>query len=159
MDRISKRTIFHPTMVRCSKFGEKGSTPIDQQPVAKFNIDPLTGRPLSDMTAILRAQGLEQRQLLSSLQEYKSEFLPDDISDDEALKYYQPRLCQLPSELAELSERITDQRIKEQQDKDLFEAEEAERKKQLELEDQKKKAEAKELEVLRAKVKALESNK
>lgn len=159
MDRISKNTFMHRTLLYSAKYGEPGSTPIDQQPVASFNVDPCTGRPISDMTAILRAQGLEKSRLLADLDEYKATFLPDDISDDEALKYYQPRLCQLPSELAEYTEQVTHQRMTEQEQLDLFKQAEDDLKKEQEEEEKKKKALTEELETLRKKVAEYESKK
>lgn len=94
-------------------YGKGDTCPIDQQPVAKFNIDPATGRPMSDLTAVLRSQGLDRERLLANLEEFRSEFLPDDISDSDALKYQNPRLCQMPSELAEYSEFVTQKRLEE----------------------------------------------
>lgn len=122
MDRIRPNMKSHPTIVASVKYGEYGSCAIDQQPVQKFNIDPATGRPMDVMTSVLKSKGLEQQRLLSELQEFKADFLPDGISDTEALKYYKPRLCQLPSELAEYSEALTQQQL-EKAEKDKKAAE------------------------------------
>ena len=111
MDRISLNVVFHNTCVGRVKFGTSDSVPVDQQPCASFNFDPASGRPISDITAILRAQGLDKQRLLADLQEFKSEFLPADMSDTDALKYAIPRLCQLPSELAEFQEELTRQKL------------------------------------------------
>lgn len=97
----------HPSTVELVAFGTKDTCPIDQSPVQSFNIDPATGNPMSTIDVILKAQGLEQRQALDMLTEYKSSFLPENISNEQALKYAVPRLCQLPSELAEWQESIT----------------------------------------------------
>lgn len=120
MDRIDKNFRFHPSMISPVKYGEKDSVPIDQQPAQRFNIDPMTGRPMSDITAILRAKGKEQDHLLENLTEFKATYLPDGISDEEALKYYKPRLCQMPSELAEYTEQVTRERL--ERDKKLKDA-------------------------------------
>lgn len=124
MDRISKLTHFHRTMIIPVKYGTLDSVPIDQQACKGFNIDPLTGRPVYDMTAIIRSQGLEQQRLLADLSEFKAQFLPDDISDADALKYLKPRLCQLPSEMAEYQEAIVKARLKEKEDAARMEEEE-----------------------------------
>lgn len=124
MDRISKSTRFHRTMSIPVKYGTLDSVPIDQQACKGFNIDPLTGRPVYDMTAIIRSQGLEQQRLLADLSEFKAQFLPDDISDADALKYLKPRLCQLPSEMAEYQEAIVKARLKEKEDAARMEEEE-----------------------------------
>lgn len=112
MDRIFENK-YNPLMIETVKYGELDSVPIDQQSARDFNIDPTTGFPMDDITAILRSSQLEARMTLADLQEFKADFLPADMSDDDALKYYQPKFCQLPSELAELSERITKERFEE----------------------------------------------
>lgn len=112
MDRISK-VFFNPLLHSVVHYGEDDCVPVDQQSVRDFNIDPATGFPMSDITAILRSSQLEARMNLADLQEFKSDFLPADMSDADALKYYQPKFCQLPSELAELQERITKERFEE----------------------------------------------
>lgn len=116
MDRISKSTRFHRTMCIPVAFGTLDSVPIDQQAVKGFNIDPMTGRPIYDMTAIIRSQGLEQQRLLADLSEFKAQFLPDDISDADALKYLKPRLCQMPSEMAEYQEMVVKARLQEKEE-------------------------------------------
>lgn len=88
------------------KYGERDSVPVDQQSLADFNWDERTGMPMYDITALLRSSKLEQRQILAGLEEFKSEFLPADMSDEDALKYWQPSLCQMPSELAEYTEKV-----------------------------------------------------
>lgn len=105
------------------EFGEDGSCPIDQTPAKEFNIDPTTGRPYSDISLIMRAQSnLQQKQMLAELQEFKSEFLPKDISDEDAVKFQRPRLCQSPSELAQFQEAVTSYNL-EQAEKARNEAE------------------------------------
>lgn len=144
MDRIRKNMVPHPSISTTFKYGDKGTCPIDQQGVQRFNIDPTTGRPILDLTVVLRSQGLEQQKMLAELGEFKATYLPEDISNEDALKYYKPRLCQLPSELAEYNEMLTKQALDEQAKKKsaeeqrlLFEQLEEEEKQR--LEEQKKK--------------------
>ncbi len=83
-------------------FGEGDSVPINQNPSKSFNVDPDTGRPMSEISALLRSESAaEQMALFSQLQDYKSEFLPPDISDEDAIKYVVPRYIQLPSQIAD----------------------------------------------------------
>lgn len=124
MDRINKSFRFHGSLTEVVKYGEKDSVPIDQLPKERFNIDPMTGRPMSDITAILRAKGSEQQNLLANLEEFKADYLPEGISDEDALKYYKPRLCQLPSELAEYSDHVISERLEEAKKKAKLEEEE-----------------------------------
>lgn len=121
MDTISKNVSFHPSVMISNKYGVGDSVPIDQQAAKEFNYDLSTGRPLSDITAVIRAQGLDKQRLLADMTEFKAEFLPDDISDVEVLKYAVPRLTQLPSELAEYQEALSKARLeeKEQQERQL----------------------------------------
>ena len=116
MDRICKLTRFHRSMALSVPYGTLDSVPIDQQAVKGFNIDPMTGRPVYDMTAVIRSQGLEQQRLLAELDEFKAQFLPEDVTDEVAVKYLKPRLCQLPSELAEYQETIVKARLQEKED-------------------------------------------
>lgn len=118
MDRISKSVVFHPTILQSVRYGADDSVPIDQQPCKEFNIDLATGRPMSDITAVIRAQGLDKQRLLADLTEFKADYLPEDVSDTDALKYAIPRLTQLPSELAEYSEAITKARLEEKAEKE-----------------------------------------
>lgn len=112
MDRVVNfNFVPHPSISDEVVFGTKDSCPIDQSPVQSFNIDPDTGNPMSTIDVILKAQGLEQRKALEMLTEYKSSFLPDNISNEQALKYAVPRLCQMPSELAEWQESITQKEL------------------------------------------------
>lgn len=128
MDRvICFSPSYHPSILEEINFGELGSCAVDQSPCLPFNIDPETGNPMSTIDVILKAQGLEQRRALESLQEYKGTFLPDGISDIDALRYAVPRLCQLPSELAEWSVQceqhaaeLAEQKANEKRLRDLF---------------------------------------
>lgn len=95
------------------KYGEGDSVPVDQQSIQDFNWDERTGMPMYDITALIRSDKLAQRDILARLTEFKTEFLPEDISDEDALKYWQPSLCQMPSELAEYTERVLRARIEE----------------------------------------------
>lgn len=94
------------------EYGKGDSIPLDQTSVQKFNIDPATGMPISDISAIIRANNLAtQRDLVSRLQEFKADFLPADISDADAIKYAVPRYAQLPSEVAEMTEMIAQKKL------------------------------------------------
>lgn len=113
MDRIFINSRYHSTPTNFA-FGKGDTVPIDQTPSASFNIDPSTGHPLSDITAIVRADNkFEQERMLANLVKYESEFLPPDANIDDVLKYSQPRLAQMPSELAELTEKFTKSRYDE----------------------------------------------
>lgn len=89
------------------KFGEKGSVPLDQTPSKEFNVDPNTGRPMSDVQRLCKMQSdFEMQALFASLPEFKTKFLPDNMSDSDALKFVCPRLAQLPSELLSYRENL-----------------------------------------------------
>lgn len=89
------------------KFGDKGSVPINQGPSKDFNIDPHTGRPMQQITALLHAQSAaEQMALFSGLEEFKSNYLPDDISNEDAIRFMMPRYCQLPHQISEFSANL-----------------------------------------------------
>ena len=65
------------SLIEPIEYGKKDSVPLDQSSVQDFNIDPVTGRPLYDLTAILRAQNkAEQQKILESLTKFESDFLP-----------------------------------------------------------------------------------
>lgn len=97
------------------KFGEKGSVPIDQTPSQLFNIDPNTGRPMSDIQKLVKMQNVaEQQAAFAGLSEFKSNFLPSDIKDEDALKFMCPRLSQLPSELLSFKEGLVKAKLAEQ---------------------------------------------
>lgn len=102
------------TVALTVSYGALDCVPIDQAPIQKFNIDPLTGRPTDIMNAITKARGLEQQRLLAELPEFKSEFLPPDVSDEDALRYACPRLSQMPSELALFQEELVKQDIEKE---------------------------------------------
>lgn len=108
----------HESMLFNPSFGAGDTVPIDQQPVKKFNIDPATGAPMSDITAVIRSQGLDRERMLANLEEFRSEFLPEDISNEDALKYMNPRLCQMPSELAEYAEFVTQKQLEDKRKAD-----------------------------------------
>lgn len=126
MDRISLNSRF----VSVSPvFGKRDTCPIDQMPARSFNIDPYTGRPMEEITKVMRAQtAAEQQTAYLNLVQYKGDFLPDDTSAKTALKYMKPSLCQLPSELAEFAEYVADRDMqaaqklkKEQEEKEYLE--------------------------------------
>lgn len=88
-------------------FGDKDSCPICQNPAQDFNIDAATGRPMEDITSLIRASDdLEARRIVNAMPEFKSENLPEDMSDADAIKFMKPSLCQLPSELKRFHESI-----------------------------------------------------
>lgn len=88
-------------------FGDSDSCPICQNPAQDFNIDAATGRPMEDITSLIRASDdLEARRIVNAMPEFKSDNLPDDMSDSDAIKFMKPSLCQLPSELKRFHESI-----------------------------------------------------
>ena len=88
-------------------FGDNDSCPICQNPAQDFNIDAATGRPMEDITSLIRASDdLEARRIVNAMPEFKSDNLPDDMSDSDAIKFMKPSLCQLPSELKRFHESI-----------------------------------------------------
>lgn len=88
-------------------FGDIDSCPICQNPAQDFNIDSATGRPMEDITALIRASDdLEARRIVNAMPEFKSDNLPDDMSDSDAIRFMKPSLCQLPSELKRFHESI-----------------------------------------------------
>lgn len=88
-------------------FGDPDSCPISQNPAQDFNIDSATGRPMEDITSLIRASDdLEARRIVNAMPEFKSDNLPDDMSDSDAIKFMKPCLCQLPSELKRFHESI-----------------------------------------------------
>lgn len=114
MDKyVANQHKLHYSIAEPIEYGKKDSVPLDQSAVQPFNIDPTTGRPLYDLTAILRAQTkADQQKILDSMVTFDSDFLPDDITSDMALEYSVPRLAQMPSELAELTEKINEVKFK-----------------------------------------------
>lgn len=136
-----------PMFMERVNYGELDSVPLDQQAIQDFNFDPKTGMPTYDITALIRSSKLDQRAVLANLEEFKADFLPEDISDEDALKYSYPYFAQMPSELAEYAEQITRLRIEDElrakgvkDDEELhqlLEARLAEIKKQKELDNQK----------------------
>lgn len=82
------------------RYGDKGSCPIDQTPAKDFNVDPHTGRPMSDIQRLVHIQNdLQLASEFAQLQEFKPKYIDKEMSDADALKYAIPRMCQLPSEL------------------------------------------------------------
>lgn len=93
-------------------FGAGDSTPIDQTPARNFNIDPASGRVMPEILSIIRTQDSQrQMQLLSALDDFKSSYLPSDVSDSDALRFMCPRLCQLPSQLADFQANLAMMRL------------------------------------------------
>lgn len=88
-------------------FGDPDSCAICQNPSQDFNVDAATGRPMEDITSLIRASDdLEARRIVNAMPEFKSDSLPDDMSDEDAIKFMKPSLCQLPSELTRFHESI-----------------------------------------------------
>lgn len=117
MDTIRKDITFHQSFDDCVQFGLGDSCAIDQRPVADYNINPDTGNPYSVIDLLLKSDKLEQQRILAELQEYKSSFLPPDMPDVDAVKYMTPRLCQMPSELAEFESFVVSKQLEEEQAK------------------------------------------
>lgn len=90
------------------EYGTMDSCPIDQTPVQDFNVDPATGRCESDITKMLRAQTkFEQDKLYKELIERKvdlTELTPAQLRHE--VSFGRSRLCQSPSELADYAEAI-----------------------------------------------------
>lgn len=115
MDRVIKPfEMVHSSVIEPIVFGDPRSCPIDQTASVGFNIDPDTGNPMSTFDVLMKADKLEQRRILDGLQEYKSNFLPSDISDTDAIRFALPRTCQLPSELAEYQSALTERELERQ---------------------------------------------
>ena len=110
-------------------FGDNDSCPICQNPAQDFNIDAATGRPMEDITSLIRASDdLEARRIVNAMPEFKSDNLPDDMSDSDAIKFMKPSLCQLPSELKRFHESIGQLIIdKKQETADKLKAEKEQR--------------------------------
>lgn len=84
------------------KFGEKGSVAIDQMPAAQANINPRTGFAYTDIQKIMIQNDVsERRRLLDNLQQFKADFLPADVTDEQAIEMCSPASLQLPSQFAE----------------------------------------------------------
>ena len=112
MDRISVKSRLSRT--RLVPFGKGDTCAIDQTPAQSFNVDPATGRPMEEITKVMHMQtAAEQQNAFMNLAVFKGDFLPDDVSAKTALKYMKPRLCQLPSELAEWQECLTSSLLEE----------------------------------------------
>lgn len=97
------------------RFGDVGSCPIDQAPAKSFNVDPATGRPMSDIQRIVKMQNdLAQQNAFAALNEFKTNYLPEGVSDDDALKFMCPRLSQLPSELLSYKDGLVKYQLEQQ---------------------------------------------
>lgn len=114
MDRISRSVSFHGTICMSVDYGSRVCVPIEQQMAEPFNIDPATGRPVDDISAFIRSQGLEQRRILDSLNPVESTYLGEDITDEQAVSDCVGRYCQLPSEFAEFTEQQVRRQIEEE---------------------------------------------
>ena len=123
MDRIRNfTTLPHMSMVKPIVYGKGDSVPIDQQSAQVFNIDPATGRPICDLTLIMRANNkFEQEKILANLPEFEKTYLPDDVMDEQAIEFACPRLSQLPSEKVDFQTNLMRQRIEREKAQQLAE--------------------------------------
>lgn len=101
------------------KYGEKDTSPIDQSPVLDFNINPDTGRLMSDMTKLLHAQSqFEHDKLLKELTFRKVDLTEmTDAQINDTIKYARPYLSQLPSEMADHAEYLQQERFRLREEK------------------------------------------
>ena len=101
MSKFTNSYLHHTLETRLA-FGDVGSCPIDQTPAQSFNLDPHTGRPMSDIQRLVHIQNdLQLASEFAQLQEFKPKFIDKEMTDVDALKFAVPRLCQLSSELVE----------------------------------------------------------
>lgn len=139
---MDKRKIFNKNSVKRARiiavqFGKHGSIAIDQTPSMKFNIDPSTGRPMTEIERLVRIQdSVAQQALFSQLREFKSQFLPADMTDEQAIMFQKSRHCQTKSELLAYRDGISRYNLqqeltaktnaareaKEKADRELFES-------------------------------------
>lgn len=104
------------------RYGDKGSCPIDQTPAQDFNVDPHTGRPMSDIQRLVHIQNdLQLASEFAQLQEFKPKYIDKEMSDADALKYAIPRMCQLPSELLDFRVKQAKELLDKQNAKNEFE--------------------------------------
>lgn len=88
-------------------YGKKGSFPIDQTPAKPFNIDPDTGRVMTDIQRLIKMQdAVAQQAFFAQLPEFKSNFLPSDMSDEEAVGFIKSRHLQTKSEILDYKEGL-----------------------------------------------------
>lgn len=117
MDKLTKnhsRRYLRGQIISRAKYGDVGSVAIDQTLSKGFNLDPNTGRPDYMMTRLIRqSNNASFESLFASLDEFKSNSLPADISDTDALNFMRPRSCQLPSETIEWSHKVAQKRIED----------------------------------------------
>lgn len=117
MDKRIRPTLNYLRSSRLTRvrFGDKKSCAIDQTPSKSFNIDPATGRPMSDIQRLCHLQDdLTLQSQFSQLMEFKSNYLPENTSDEDALKYMCPRYAQLPSELFGYRQQVLEKQIAKQ---------------------------------------------
>lgn len=111
----SNGDFYHPARFERVKYGTYDSVPINQASSMPFNVDPDTGRPMSVITSIIRSQNaVEQQAAFAQLNEFKSNFLPADMSNEDAFKFAFPSRCQLPSEIASLHEHFAKMKLDEE---------------------------------------------
>lgn len=89
-------------------YGDPGSCPVDQTSSKEFNIDPSTGRPMSAIDKVIKANSeVEMQAMFAALPEIATQFKDSNMSNEEILKFAFPRHCQLPSEIAKLNGEFT----------------------------------------------------
>lgn len=90
-----------------ASYGQKGSLPIDQTPAKDFNVNPDTGRPMSDIQKLVKMQdAVEMQAAFANLPELKAQFLPEGTTDEDAIRFTHPKLAQMPSEMAHWKQAI-----------------------------------------------------
>lgn len=118
---MDKRNFVNQSFIRHSiatrkRYGAKGSFAIDQTPSLPFNIDPDTGRPMSDIQKLVKIQdAVNQQALFSQLKEFKGKYLPADMTDEDALVFIKSRHCQTKSELLDYKTGLAKYQLEQQQ--------------------------------------------
>lgn len=98
------------------KYGARGSFPIDQTSSMPFNIDPDSGRPMSDIQKLVKIQNdVNMMALFSHLPELKSSYLDENMTDEDAVKFLKSRYCQTKSELTNWKTKLAEYQVKESQ--------------------------------------------
>lgn len=97
------------------QYGRKGSFPIDQTPSQPFNIDVSTGRPMTEIERLVKIQNsVNQQAFFASLSEFRSNFLPDDVTDEDALTFIKSRYCQTKGQLLDYKEGLAKYQLDQQ---------------------------------------------
>lgn len=97
------------------KYAEKRCIPLDLTPIQSFNRGR-NGWCESVFTQLMKAQSVQELHALESqLNEFERQYASKDLSDVDMIRFCKPRTCQLPSELAEFTEAITQYRLNKSQ--------------------------------------------